>query len=401
MLDVQRWAEIRRMRLVENLSIHEIVRRTGHDRNTVRRAIRRDGPPVYRRPKRSSKLDPHRPRIHELLREDPAIPSLVIRERITEEEGYAGGKTILDDYVRDLRPVFRPPRTHQRTVYRRGEICQFDLWEPSAPIPVGHGQLRRGWVVVAVMGWSRAGAGALVFSKRLEDIAGGISHCLRSLGGLPKTLVFDREGALHAGEGRPTEAFAAYLGQLGVGWHFCDPRDPQAKGVVERLQLYLETSFEPGRGYANHLDFQGQLERWFSERANARTHRSTRAVPAERLAAEREAMRPLPERMPQTARRWVTRVPAQPFVRLDTNDYSLDPRFAGRRVEVRAGQRELLAVALDTGELVCRHRRRFARHLTIAAPEHEGALRELRVGRRGEVEVELRPLERYDALIAP
>jgi hypothetical protein len=110
-------------------------------------------------------------------------------------------------------------------------------------------------------------------------------------------------------------------------------------------------------------------------------------------------MRPLPERMPPTARRWVMRVPAQPFVRLDTNDYSLDPRFAGRRVEIRAGQRELVALCLDTGELVARHRRRFAKHLTIAAPEHERALRELRVGERGEVEVEVRPLARYDALI--
>jgi transposase len=398
-LDVREWAEIRRMHEVDGLSIREIARRTGRDRNTVRRALRRQGPPVYRRPARASKLDPHKPRIHELLRADPEIPSSVIRERICGEEGYAGGKTILDDYVRELRPVFRPPRTHQRTVYRPGEICQFDLWEPKAEIPVGHGQTRRGWVVVAAMGYSRAGAGALVFSKRLEDVCWGISSCLRQLGALPRTLVFDREGALHAGEGRPTEGFAAYLGQLGAGWHFCEPRDPQAKGVVERLQGYLETSFEPARSFANHLDFQDQLERWLRDRANARVHRTTRAVPAERLAAERERMRALPERMPSTARRWVVRVPAQPFVRFDANDYSLDPNFAGRRVEVRAGQRELVAVARDTGELVARHRRRFARHLTIAAPEHERALRELRSPGPGEVEVEARPLDRYDALI--
>jgi hypothetical protein len=144
------------------------------------------------------------------------------------------------------------------------------------------------------------------------------------------------------------------------------------------------------------LDFQDQLDRWLRDRANARTHRSTRAVPAERLAEELELMRPLPERMPSTARRWTIRVPVQPFVRFDTNDYSLDPRFAGRRVEVRAGQRELVAVALDSGELVAGHRRRFARQLTIAAPEHERALR---APAPAEVEVEARPLARYDRLI--
>lgn len=170
--------------------------------------------------------------------------------------------------------------------------------------------------------------------------------------------------------------------------------------MVERLQGYLETSFEPGRGFANHLDFQDQLERWLRDRANARTHRATRAVPAERLAAELELMRALPARMPQTARRWTMRVPVQPFCRFDTSDYSLDPRFAGRRVEIRAGQRELVAVCLDTGDLVCRHRRRFARHLTIAAPEHERALRQLRSPAPGEIEVEARPIAHYDRLIA-
>ena len=80
------------------------------------------------------------------------------------------------------------------------------------------------------------------------------------------------------------------------------PRDPQAKGVVERLQGFIETSFEPGRSFANQLDFQDQLDRWFEERANARLHRGIRAVPAERLAEELELMRPLPERMPRPPR---------------------------------------------------------------------------------------------------
>lgn len=37
------------------------------------------------------------------------------------------------------------------------QICQFDVWEPKREIPVGHGQTRRGWVVVACLGYSRAG----------------------------------------------------------------------------------------------------------------------------------------------------------------------------------------------------------------------------------------------------
>jgi hypothetical protein len=106
--------------------------------------------------------------------------------------------------------------------------------------------------------------------------------------------------------------------------------------------------------------------------------------------------------MPDTDRRWVTRVPPQPYLRFDRNDYSLDPRLVGRRVEVRASQTEITAVALDTGELACRHRRVFAGGLTFTDPAHQRALEELRGERhrrRAEPEVEVRPLERYDRLI--
>ena len=115
------------------------------------------------------------------------------------------------------------------------------------------------------------------------------------VGALPELLVWDREGCLHAGRGRPTEAYAAFCGQLPVGWLFCEPSDPQAKGAVERLQGYMETNFEPGRRFANHLDFQLQLDDWF-EKANARTHKTLRARPLDRLVEEREVMRQLPER---------------------------------------------------------------------------------------------------------
>ena len=56
---------------------------------------------------------------------------------------------------------------------------------------------------------------------------------------------------------------------------------------------------------------------------------------------------------------------------------------------------------LDTGELACRHRRSFAGRLTFTDPAHQTELEQLRERRRQrhEVDVEIRPLSRYDALI--
>jgi len=152
--------------------------------------------------------------------------------------------------------------------------------------------------------------------------------------------------------------------------------------------------------FANHLDFQDRLDTW-TDKVNQRVHRTVRAVPAERLAEEKARMRPVPARMPDVDRREVVRVPAQPFVRVDRNDYSIDPRFVGRRVELRVSQTELTAVVLDTGELAARHRRVFAGGLTLTDPAHQTQLERQRERRRlrHQVEVEIRPLSRYDALI--
>ena len=150
-VSVEQWAEVRRLRFVRGLSIREIHRRTGLDRETIRNALASNRPPRYERGPLGSKLDPFKDEIHRLLSADPRLPGQRVRELIAQL-GFDGGKTIVDDYLREVRPLFAPrPRTFQRTAYRPGEICQFDLWEPKAEVPVGHGQTRRGWVVVACL----------------------------------------------------------------------------------------------------------------------------------------------------------------------------------------------------------------------------------------------------------
>ena len=399
MLDVEQWAELRREHFVRGVPIKELVRRTGLSRNTVRAALRSEQPPAFRVPERPSKLDPFKDEIHRLLKDDPKLSGVRVREEI-EPLGFDGGKSIVDDYLREIRPMFVKLRTHQRTVYRPGEVCQWDLWETSSPVPVGHGQLParvgRGLLLglLARRRWradlQQGGAGRAVGHEPLRVVVGRVAGA-DGLGS---------RGVLARGR-RPTDRGICGVVRAAAGrLVFCEPADPQAKGAVERLQGYLETNFEPGRRFANHLDFQLQLDAWF-EKANARTHKTLRERPIDRLIEERALMRPLPAREPDLDRRWVTRVPPDPHVRFDTNDYSLDPNLVGRRVDVRVSQREIIAVALDTGELAARHERVFAKNKTITALEHARTLRERR-GKPGvdELVVEQRPLSVYDQLIA-
>jgi hypothetical protein len=132
------------------------------------------------------------------LQADPGIQSQRLRELATGL-GYAGGKSIFDDYVREVRPRFAQPRTFQRTIYRPGELVQCDLWEPREHVAVGHGQTRGGWVVTSEVCWSREIAGTLIFSKQAPDILWGLGRNLQMLGALPEKLVWDREAAIGTG----------------------------------------------------------------------------------------------------------------------------------------------------------------------------------------------------------
>src|SRR6202167_6533751 len=131
------------MKRVEGLSAREIGRRTGLARDTVSRLLAADAPPRYSRAPAGSILDPFKGWICEQLQADPKVPSQRLRE-LAVEIGYAGGKTIFDAYVRELRPRFLVKRTFQRTIYRPAEFVQSCLWVTSAHGPVCYDQTPRG-----------------------------------------------------------------------------------------------------------------------------------------------------------------------------------------------------------------------------------------------------------------
>jgi len=81
-LGVEDWAEIRRLRRAEQMSISEIARVLRVSRNTVRSALARDRAPKYERAPAGSVVDAAEPRIRELLRAYPRMPATVIAERI-------------------------------------------------------------------------------------------------------------------------------------------------------------------------------------------------------------------------------------------------------------------------------------------------------------------------------
>ena len=181
LINVEEWAEIRRLHRAEGMGVKAIVRKLGVARNTVRAALRSEDAPRYVRVGPGSAVDVFEPAIRRLLAVTPGMPATVIAERI----GWTRGITVLRERVGELRPAYQVPEAFGRTEYKPGELCQWDLWFPDYAIPVGHGQTAVLPVLVGVPCYSRWTLARMIGSKESADVLGGHLGLLVELGPCP------------------------------------------------------------------------------------------------------------------------------------------------------------------------------------------------------------------------
>ena len=404
-MSVEDWAEIRRLHRAEGLPIKLIARTLGISRNTVRAAVASEGPPKYVRKPAGSAVDGFEDAIRAQLTAVPTMPATVIAERV----GWTRGMTVFKERVRELRRAYLPPDPAGRTTYEPGEIAQCDLWFPPATVSVGYGQVRTPMqlpVLTMVCGYSRWLSGILIPSRRAEDLFAGWWALIAALGAVPRTLVWDGEGAIGRWRSGKTELTAdcqGFRGVLGTKVIVLKPGEPEHKGIVERAHDYLEKSFLPGRRFEGPGDFNHQLQHWLGM-VNARRRRVLGCAPTDRIGGDRQAMLTLPPVAPQVGWRHSTRLARDHYIRLDSNDYSVHPGVIGRRIEVLADLDRVQVFC--AGKVVADHERVWAWHQTITDPEHRQAANMLRHNRisalppasdhDGHPTVEQRSLSDYD-----
>lgn len=383
------WAEIRRLHRAEGVPIKAIARRFGIARNTVRSALASDAPPVYRRAGKQSLVDAAESEIRKWLREDAKMPATVIAERI----GWEHSLTILKDRIRQIRPEYAGVDPADRIVHEPGAAAQMDLWFPEPRIPVGFGQAAMLPVLVMTLTFSKFLSAVMLPSRQAGDLLAGMWQLISGVGAVSKTLVWDRESAI-GGKGVVTAAAAAFAGTLATRVVLAPPRDPEFKGMTERNNGYFETSFLPGRQFTSPADFNLQLEEWLP-RANARTVRSLGGRPVDVLDRDLTAMTMLPPHPPSTGLQARVRLARDYYVRLDGNDYSVDPRVIGRLVDVTATLTRVIVVC--DGRVVADHERCWATAAVISDPVHV----EIARGLRATFTAAKRARERQESLARP
>ena len=402
MYQVHDWAKVREL-VREGVPKKRIAEQLGCSRTTVYRLAALAEPPCYGRRSAGSQLEPFKDVIADMLIEDDAAPATVIRERL-QRRGYAGGVTILKDYLRELRPLYRH-RDYQRTVYVPGEILQADWWDTGLDVPVGKGASRRAYGFVTALPFSAAHSVVFTHAQTTADAVPALLGCLTRLGGVPERLVMDRDSSLVARaprrRARPVDELAALLGALSMG-HIILPRhSPEAKGSVERTNGYLETSFLPLRRFEGLSDLQVQHDAWAEEVALPRHLRRLGGRVADALVVERAELAALPDPLPETDRRLEVRASRDGFCRVAGVDYSLPPGYGLRRLQVRLSPRDL-AVFCE-GRLVASHARSYVPCDVVRDGEHMRALSAAQEAQRrlrgGEPELPAVDLARYDALV--
>lgn len=354
------WALIRRL-AAEGIPKAAIARRLGVSRGTVIKAVASQAPPRYQRKAGPTSFTAFEPRVRELLTETPDMPATVLAERV----GWTGSIRWFRENVSRVRVEHRPIDPADRLSWAAGDAAQCDLWFPPRKILLEDGSRAMLPVLVMTAAHSRFMLARMIPTRRTADLLLGSWELLQQLGRVPRRLIWDNESGI--GRRKLTEPTAVFAGMLATKVVLLPPRDPESKGVVERRNGFFETSFMPGRQFTSPSDFNAQFTDWLTG-ANARLVRTIKARPVDLLPADQAAMLPLPPAVLHLGWRHHVRLGRDYYVRIDTNDYSVDPRAIGARVDVSA---DLDAVRVRCGgQLLAEHPRQWARGMTVTDPAH-------------------------------
>ena len=330
------WAEVRTL-AADGVSQREIARRLGINRRTVKRMLEADGAPRYERAPQGSMLDALEPVIRATLEESPDVKAPRMTDILRDDHGYVGSVDLVRRRLHELRPPRERPA--QRTGYRPGQVLQLD-WLELPTRPKIAGRERRVYALLGTLPYSAAQSAHFSFDMTAESFLEGHVRILDWLGGVVRECVYDNLRAVVArrqgNEVRWNQRFLHLRGHYGFHATACTPATPREKGSVEGGVRHLKTGFWPARRIASLHDLDEQYADWRERVCNRRIHSTGRFPVAERLAAERDALRPLPPARFDYASARESRVPLDGYLRYRGSFYRAPEALVHQRACLRA-----------------------------------------------------------------
>ena len=369
MITMEMLGKIRRLYLRDKLSLHEITKRTGLSRNTIRGWLRRPKgvvPPKYRRREGLNKLTAFCEAVEQALTADAhrtkqnrrTAKALFVQ---IKADGYAGGYSQLTAFIRHWRGrEGRAPHAFVPLTFALGEAFQFD-WSEEALV-VG-GIYRR--MQVSHLKLCASGAFWLVAypSQRHEMLFDAHARSFTALGGIPRRGIYDNMKTavdkVNKGKGRVVNVrFAVMCAHYLFDADFCNVASGWEKGVVEknvqdsRRRIWIDAQKQRFSSFT-------ELNVWLAERCRSLwseiRHPEHKAFcVAEMLELERAEMMPVPALFDGYVEK-LARVSSTCLVSVHRNRYFVPCELAGQRVSTRLYPHRVSIVAGDA--VVASHER--------------------------------------------
>jgi hypothetical protein len=192
-----------------------------------------------------------------------------------------------------------------------------------------------------VLTYSNWETGTVCFSESFESLNEGLQDALWELGGVPRRHRTDRLTAAvnnDPGSEMFTRKYQALMAHYGLEAQAIQPRKANENGDVEQSHHRFKQAVDQalmlrgGRDFAGRGDYQAFLRKLMAGRNVNRKGR---------FAEEQAALKPLPARRLEMARRVTARVDSGSTIHVGGNTYSVPSRLIGEQVDVHIGLESL------------------------------------------------------------
>jgi len=371
----------------KGLKISQIARKLNISRNTVYKYLSMN-PDEFKQfmedlETRKKKLDPVEQRIVQWLREYPDLSAAQVWDWLKEHHPEIKvGESTVRSYVRALRMMYGIPKVNKQRQYEAipdppmGEQMQVDFGETK--MKNLQGNLVKCWFIGFVLSHSRQKF--VCWQDRpfvTKDVIDAHELAFAYYGGMTKEIVYDQDHLLLASENYGnlilTHEFAGYVRHRGFHVHMCRKQDPESKGRIENVVKYVKRNFARHRIFVSVDKLNEDCLAWLDRTGNALIHHTTKKIPAEVFALEKQHLRPVPEKI-KTPSTSITRT-----VRKDNTIWHEGSRYSvplgtydgtSKEVGIRVNELTLHIYDLDTGEIIADHERSQRRGQLIQNTNH-------------------------------
>ena len=367
MISYETFCRLRQLHDEQGLKVSQIAAELQLDPKTVESWIDQLTYQPRQGTKRSSKLDSFKGQIAALLERHPYSAQQVLQQ--LRQQGYAGGYSILKEFVRQVRPVRKP--AFLMLEFAPGECAQVD-WGNFGSVAVGSTRRRLSFFVM-VLCYSRLMYVEFTLSEGMEQFLSCHRHAFEFFNGVTEKIVIDnlKVGVLRHPFGEKALFNPRYL-DLAAHYGFqpvaCNVRKGNEKGRVENGVGYVKKNFLNGLDIPSFAAVNPAAIQWRDTVANVRLHGETHRKPIDLFAEEKTRLRPLPVMPYDGAVVRPISANACCHVIFEANRYSVPHLYASQKLTLKVYPDQLLLFHHET--LIATHPRSYDRGQKVRNPDH-------------------------------